>query len=86
LDVPFLWNRRSPSEPLSNNILFSFGLLTFLLLVLDFVYLDLLEDFFGRPDVVSIIALQRLLHLISAEGSLRLVCIDEYTTQQSLWG
>ena len=37
-------------------ILFSFGLLTFLLLVLDFVYLDLLEDFFGRPDVVSIIA------------------------------
>ena len=56
MDVPFLWNRRSPSEPLSNNILFSFGLLTFLLLVLDFVYLDLLEDFFGRPDVVSIIA------------------------------
>jgi hypothetical protein len=32
-------------------ILFSFGLLTFLLLVLDFLYLDLLEDFFGRPDM-----------------------------------
>jgi len=68
-------------------ILFSFGLLTFLLLVLDFVYLDLLEDFL-LVDLTSspLSQLQRLLHLISAEGSLRIVCIDEYMTQPSLWG
>lgn len=53
MGVPLLWNIRSPSEPLSSNTLISFGLLIFLLLVLDFLYLDLLEDFFGRPDVVT---------------------------------
>ncbi len=53
MGVPLLWNIRSPSEPLSSNTLISFGLLIFLLLNLDFLYLDLLEDFFGRPDVVT---------------------------------